>query len=162
MSRLRNRVALTILGALVIGGASGSLGVLYAAQNMPPSEHTASAADIQQTGGPEPTSTGTQMVAATATTTAATTVVPSPTSASAGQQVDLHGIVGSVSTSTNSFVLNQFNGTSLIVTVSAATQYQGAARSLSGLRSGWRAEVVGVRKVGGRVAAEIVNSSLDT
>lgn len=161
MSVVRSRVAIAIIGAVVIGGASGSLGVLYAAQGTAVAYQSATSAPISTE-----TSTGqTAHISPSATATLATTTSPPVTSSNptattgpTGQQVDLHGVIGSVTVSSNSFALNQTNGSALVVNVSAGTQYQGDATSLSSLRSGWRAEVVGVLLADGNVAGTMVNA----
>lgn len=181
MGLFRSRVAAAILGAVVIGGASGGLGVLYAARNMPLNGGAASiaqaagsttSATITATGqgasgaSPSAAATATVSQAPTAPTSTPTprptaTPRPTPTPLTPGQTVTLRGSVGSVDTSSSSFTLNQRGGVTTTIAVSGTTQYSGSATGLSSLHSGWVATVTGVVQSDLSVAATSVNASPD-
>lgn len=173
MSLVRSRVAAAILGATVIGGATGGIGALVAAHNMPSSngsaQGTASAAQaaeptVHATITATPHGTGGTPAAATPTATTAeapTAAPPSSLSLTPGEQVALQGSIGSINASANTFVLNQRSGSAVTISVSASTQYQGGASSFSSLRRGWHADVTGVVQADGTVAASVVYATAD-
>lgn len=168
MSLLRRRVMVAILGVTVFGVASGGVGALYAARNVPAGGNATPIAQVQQSAGPGSTQTGTpDLTPVAATPTLAPTVVPTrtprptPTPLRVGQRVQLDGTIGTISTSSDTFVLRRFNSPSLTIDVTSATQYQGAATSFQGLQSGWQAQVVGIVQTDESIAASQVNSSID-
>ena len=174
MSLFRSRVAAAILGAIVVGGASGGLGVLFAAHNMPSgngsAQGTASAAQAAETtvhatitATTRATSAAPAAAAPTASTAQAPTAAPNPTPTplTPGEQVSLQGSIGSVNGSANTFVLNQRSGPAVTISVSAATQFQGDATSFSSLKRGWHADVTGIVQADGSVAASVVYATAD-
>jgi hypothetical protein len=71
-------------------------------------------------------------------------------------QRPLVGMVSSVDVSTSSFVLKETDGTTVTVTVSAATQFQGSVQALAGLQANMHVTVKGTKQSDGTIAATSV------
>jgi hypothetical protein len=71
-------------------------------------------------------------------------------------QRPLVGTVSSVDASTSSFVLKETDGTTVTVTVSAATQFQGSVHALAGLQATMHVTVKGTKQSDGTIAATSV------
>jgi hypothetical protein len=71
-------------------------------------------------------------------------------------QRPLVGMVSSVDASTSSFVLKETDGTTVTVTVSAATQFQGSVHALAGLQANMHVTVKGTTQSDGTIAATSV------
>jgi len=71
-------------------------------------------------------------------------------------QHPLVGTVGSVDISTSSFVVMGTDGTSVTVTISAGTQFQGSVHALAGLKATMHVTVKGTKQSDGTLAAASV------
>ncbi|HEU4782308.1 MAG TPA: DUF5666 domain-containing protein [Ktedonobacterales bacterium] len=73
-----------------------------------------------------------------------------------GQSTDqrpLVGVVSSIDISTSSFVLTETDGTKVTVTVSGATEFEGSAHTLAGLKAHMHVTVKGAKQTDGTIAA---------
>ncbi len=173
MAFLKGKLALVVLGTLLLGSAGALLGAKSAI--LPSTSAAQLAANGSNSGsnttGTAPTATGigssTTIPGATPTDTSVPTAtptraLPTPTPLPVpGQTLDLHGSVGSINQSQNTFVL-RVSGGSYTVTVTSNTTWPGTAKSISGLAPGWQAEVVGVYQGGGNLTASKVDAQPDT
>jgi serine/threonine-protein kinase len=152
--------ALLVLAAVVLLSAGGGLTLLLATGNggtsprssgagLPVASRTPSACPT-----PSPTPTATPTPPRTSTVTPTPSTMPSPT----GGVVDLRGSIRSVDVGTNSFVFQEWSGTTYTVYVDAHTQFAGQATQLSDLQPGWRAEVQGSFQSDGSLLATLVNT----
>ncbi len=134
----RSRVALAIIGIIVIGGASAAVALLGANTgslvNSTPAAATATAAASALA---DSTSTPTSPAPTAATPGAA------PTHASSsGEIIDLHGTISDIGSM--QFTLRDGSGTIWTVQVTSSTTYEGASQTFDGLQAGMSAEVKGV------------------
>ncbi len=177
MAFLKGKLALVVLGTLLLGSAGALLGAKSAI--LPSTSAAQLAANGSNSGsnttGTAPTATGigssTTIPGATPTDTSVPTatptrVPPTPTPLPVpGQTLDLHGSVGIINQNQSTFVLN-VRGGSYIVKVDSNTQWPGYAKSISGnpspaLATGMLAEVVGVYQGGGNLTASTVDAQPD-
>jgi hypothetical protein len=108
------------------------------------------------TGKAASTATRTRSVpTATPTPRPVPTGMPTPVR----QATQVSGTITSVGS--NGFQLRH-NGTTVVIVVDNQTAFRGDASSLSGLQTGWHADVSGVYQTGGTFLATTVDSSSDT
>lgn len=131
---LRSRIAITVIGVIVIGSAS-AIGVLVSSANGNPSTRPTTALG---------NATATAIAASTVASTSAATASPTPTTAPprstrppSGQVIDLHCTIAS-NPDDNQFTCND-NTTLWTVQVNNNTIYEGAAP-----QSGLKTEISGV------------------
>lgn len=164
---LRGRVGIAVLGAVLLGSMGAFVGAAslwhpagltsgYFANNDPSVTATSPAGSVTPSlsggpGGHAGTPSPTHTLANTPTGVSTSPPVGS------GQTVDLHGSIGVINTTANTFILN-VNSSSRTVVVNGQTSFQGSASSLQGLRSSWQAEVKGQTQSDGTFLAFLVNS----
>ncbi|HET8909309.1 MAG TPA: DUF5666 domain-containing protein [Ktedonobacterales bacterium] len=164
---LRTRVGIAFAGAVLIGVLGAFVGAASVSWpgDVPGNSGTARVGNATHTAGSSAAgsasaTTGTNP-SATDTPTGAATAAPTSTttqgSGGTGQTLDLHGVIGTITVSANTFILN-VNGAATTVVVNGQTAYQGSASSLQGLRSGWQAEVKGQYQSDRTFRAFLVNS----
>ncbi|HET9111062.1 MAG TPA: DUF5666 domain-containing protein [Ktedonobacterales bacterium] len=166
MTFIRSRLALTLIGLVIIGGFSAAL----AAMTAPHPFQTALIGAGQTSSAIHSTATATYTAAASAPGGASTGAPAAPTNPpqpaptarattppATGQYVDLHTVVASVNTSAGAFSVT-VNGSSMTVIVTGSTIFDGDVRSLSGLRAGQKAEVKGTIQADGSLLASDVNA----
>ncbi len=160
---LRSKVGIAVLGAVLLGGLGAYMGAASAwrPSQLPSGSVANTGAAAIGTTSPSATSTGsagkqTRNPSPTNTPGSSPTTPP-VTPVSSGQTVDLHGTIGTINTTANSFTLNN-SGSLITVVVNGQTAFQGSASSLQGLRSGWQAEVKGQTQSDGSFLAFLVNS----
>lgn len=164
---LRTRVGIAFAGAILIGVLGAFVGAASVSRpgGIPGNSGTTRIGNATQTaessGAGNATATTGTNPSTTDTPTGASTAAPTSTatqgSGGTGQTLDLHGVIGTITASANTFVLN-VNGAATTVVVNGQTAYQGSASSLQGLRSGWQAEVKGQYQSDGTFRAFLVNS----
>jgi hypothetical protein len=156
---LRSKILVVIFGALLVGGAGATVGVLSAARANSALAGTVASSSTATASASTADATATATRGATPSPTA--TNVPAPTATPSGsQQVTLHGRVVSVNTSANTFVLN-WNGTSVTCMVDANTSWSGTASGLNSLQTGMKAAVQGTYQGSGMLQAAAVNAQWD-
>jgi hypothetical protein len=166
-SLFRNRIALALLGILIVGGGGAYWAVTSAASPPRQASNSLTNADSTSTASAEdPTATTDPGATATATTLhntptprpTATPCVATPTPLPINQGIHWQG--GVVNVSATSFVLRVGCGRSTI-TVNSATTWPGQAKSLSDMSAGWVAEVEAISQGGGTYLATLVNAQRD-
>lgn len=165
MSFIRNRVALALIGLLLIGGISAAVAVLTTPQplraalvgagqaNAKPTATSAATATTAPSGG----GTTTSSEATAATTLPTATTPPSNPPAANGQVIGATGTITSVDVNGGTFTMT-VNGSAVKVVVNGSTQYSGDAKSLSQLKPGLPAEVHGIVQANGSLLATEVNA----
>jgi hypothetical protein len=140
-------------GAVPTSGGSANTGSITATATSGAPSTTPGATGVpQQQEQPTPLPTNTPASVPTAAPT------NTPRSIPVGQTVDLHGTIGTINTSENTFILNITSGSATKVIVTESTQFVGSATSLQGLAKGWSAEVKGQMQSDGTFLAFVVNS----
>jgi hypothetical protein len=148
----RSRVAMAVIGVLVLGGIGAALGAASAHRpdssgpstgitaGAPTASDASSSASVEQS----PTATATTSPPAPAPTR---TPRPTPTPPPIGVVADLHGEIRSVGTATaGTFVLRVYGGATYTVQTSPppGTTYTGTATSFATLQVGMEATVTGM------------------
>lgn len=168
MNVLRSRVALAVIGLLLVGGVSAAIAMLTTPHPLPATLNAVSqratatgAAGAATTATPpsQPAATDTTGSVATTPTTPRPTPLPTATFFP-GQNVDVSGQVESVNTIANTFVLAT-RGSQFTITVNGSTAWSGSAHQVSDIKSGWVAEVHGTVQPGGSLLATEVNANPD-
>ncbi len=163
---LESKVGLALLSAVVVATTGAILSITPAAtqgwalvsNTLSQSAAAASTPNSPNSQGPDSHAPA-GISAATATAQATSTPVRSkPSPPVGGQTIDLHGTIVSINASANTLAYHVLGASTITVHVDASTQYQGASHSLTGLRSGWRAEVSGVYEADGSFHASMINS----
>lgn len=175
MSFIRNRVALALIGLLLIGGISAAVAVLTTPQPLraalvgagqanakPTATSAAMATTASSAGGTTTTDAGGTTTSGSSGTTAGAaptaTTSPAQPPASTLASGDISGQIASVSSSEGYFIMTLVNGSSVKVVVTKTTTYQGSAQNLASLRAGWKVEVQGTAQADGSFLARDVNS----
>ncbi len=136
----RSRVALAIIGIIVIGGASAAVALLSGTNTVSLVNSTPAAATTATAAAramADSTSTPTSL----APTATAHDAAPTHASSS-GEVIDLHGTITDVGSM--QFTLRDGSGTIWTVQVTSDTTYEGASQTFDGLQAGMSAEVKGV------------------
>ena len=169
MRFLRSRVGLGVAGMLLVGLVGASIAVLT-------SSHTTPSATVRTTSQPTATATTAPSPSPTSTLAPVRHELPAPTATpapppestptvmpSAGQPIDLHGTVGTVTSGNNTFTLKtSTNGTVTVQVTSTTTfQIQGKTSTFQNLRSGMAAQVTGNFELDGTFVALSVDAQTD-
>jgi hypothetical protein len=158
-----NRIALAVVGVLLVGGASG----VWAATNGAPSLRQ-SASSTSNTGadltntppgqGPVATATIDQTHPTNGSPTPTTNPPGAPTPISGtGSDQSVHWHTTVVSVGANSFVLS-VGGVSYTILVNGTTIWSGAVKAIGSLRPGYDAEVIATRQSSVTYLASAVNT----
>ena len=173
-SLFRNRIALALLGIVIVGGGGAYWAVTSAASPPRQASNSLTNADSTSTASAEgPTATTDPGATATATTLhntptprpTATPCVATPTPLPINQGIHWQGRVVIVSPNPTpptlpNFVLAVGCGRSTIA-VDVNTTWPGQAKSLSDMSAGWVAEVEAISQGGGTYLATLVNAQRD-
>lgn len=166
MTFIRSRLALTLIGLVIIGGVSAALAAMTA-----PHPFQTALIGAGQTSVLKSTATATSAAlapggASTSAPAAPTNTPPpaptarptTPPTDSGGQSAHPQGTVASVNTSAGTFTMTTSNGSSVTIVVTGSTTFSGSVRSLSALRAGQQVEVLGTLQANGNVLASDVNA----
>lgn len=155
---VRSRIALAIIGMLLIGGISAA-GAVLTTPGAWPATHTSASAQRGATGANAPTQPPAPP-AGTATPTEVDLATPVATRTPSGQ-VSVHGgVIGNtINVTAQTFAITQRTGNPLTIVVDGSTQFQGVAQSFSGLRGGLLAGITGKFLTNGEFLAAVIDTS---
>ena len=157
MAWVRNRVALAIVGTIIVGIAAAGVAAL---NTRLPSTSTPVAGAAASVGSSTATTSSAAPTGSAGSRQSTQNGSPTqPPSAPTGELVDLHGTVGKVNQNANRFILNSTPVVAVIV--ASSTQFQGSISNFQGLRSGMAAEVKGSYQSDGSFVAVLVNAQID-
>lgn len=156
----KSRVAIAIIGAVLIGGLSG---VVAGVKIMPWGANTTIAQGVTTRPGSDISPTTPADTLTAIPTKRSATVTPLPTASSTpapGQSADLRGHIGTIDNAHQSFDFTASSSSAITVVVTGATHYQNVS-GFSALKSGMRAEIKGVYQTSTTLVATVVNVSVD-
>lgn len=146
MRWFQNRVAVALVGVIVMGGIGALIGIATLAH--PAFSLTAS----QTTANNDATAT---LVPATITATPVSRATVPP-----GRQVDLHGVVTATFGTMNQFTFRTSSQSVLTAVISPQTSFIGDVKTFGALQPGYRVEVKGTQNAQGLIDATLVNTTL--
>jgi hypothetical protein len=158
-----NRIALAVVGILLVGGATGAWAATNGAAGLRQSASSITNTAANATNTPadqDPAVTATSEPTQTTSTSRPTSTPkphasPTPTTAAGGQSVQWHTSV--VSVGGNSFVVT-VGGVNYTILVNGRTNWPGTVKAIGGLRPGDDAEVVATYLFGVTYLASTVDA----